>query len=115
MSVLDHRIERGALHFLLFEIVKSLARAPAVIAALNDQIHLLEFVLADVGGPKFARLAVETHPPNIAQAVSPNFGTHTFRLGIKRIRFWGAILCSRHERVVFGNAVRELAGSGIDI
>src|SRR5262249_20944499 len=115
VSVLDDRIERGALNFLFFEIVKTFAGAPAVIAAFYDEVHFFEFVLADVAGPQFAGFTVETHTPDVAQAVGPDFRPHTLRLGVEWVSFGIPILVLCGERIVFGNAVGEIAGARVDV
>ncbi len=70
--------------------MEALAQAPAVIAALLDNVDLLVQVLADVGGPEFAGLAIEGHPPDITQTISPDFRQ--------------SILLA-DERIVLGNGV----------
>src|SRR5712664_2891538 len=65
MRIFDDGVERFALHFGLLEFVKAFANTPAVIAAFCDKVHLLPLILADIGGPELARLAIKTHPPNI--------------------------------------------------
>ena len=49
------------------ERMQSFAAAPAVVATLGDQVDLLPQVLADVGAPQHAGLAVEGHPPDVAE------------------------------------------------
>ena len=54
-------------------MMHAFADAPAVVAALGDEIHFLPQILAHVAHPKIAGLAVETVTPGIAQAVGEDF------------------------------------------
>src|SRR5206468_2713285 len=74
MRILDHWIKKFALRFLVFEVVKAFAHTPAVVAAFHNEVNFLPFILAHVTSPEVARLAVEAHPPNIAQPVGPYLG-----------------------------------------
>src|SRR4051794_23707411 len=56
------------------EDMAALGQAPAVIAALLDQVNLLPEILTVLADPELARLAVEAEPPGIAQAVGPELG-----------------------------------------
>src|SRR5436190_8855093 len=95
--------------------MKSSAHAPAVIAALRDQVHFLPFVLSHVTGPKLARLAIETHAPDVAQAVGPNLRAHAFRFCVKRVLLGLAVLVLAHERIVLRNAVGKFARARVHI
>src|SRR2546423_1826342 len=53
------------------EGVPALAAVPAVVATLLDQVDFFPEVLAHVRRPELARLAVEGHPPDVAEPVSP--------------------------------------------
>ena len=77
-----------------------LEQAPAVVAALLDQVDLLPRVLPVVADPELARLPVVAQPPGIAQAVGPHL-----RPGA------GAI----DERVVPGHAVIPAGLGMIDV
>src|SRR4051812_41461157 len=55
-----------------FEPVEALADAPAVIATLDDQVHFLPLVLADISRPELSGFAIPTHAPDVAQTVGPN-------------------------------------------
>src|SRR5690606_22591352 len=46
----------------------ALAPGPAVVASVDDEIHLLACVLADIGAPEFPGRGVEAHPPRVPQA-----------------------------------------------
>ena len=51
VRILDDWIDRLSLGFYIFKIVKSLARAPAIVASLNNEVHFLPFVLPHIGRP----------------------------------------------------------------
>src|SRR5207247_3353996 len=86
MRIFNDWVYRRAARLLSrFEIMESLAHAPAVIAPFDDEINFLPFVLADIARPKLARVAVEAHAPNIAQAVGPDFRSHAFRFRAARV------------------------------
>src|SRR5688572_8160847 len=52
--------------------LRPLHRGPAVIAALLHAVHHLPQFPADVADKELAGLAIEAHPPGIAEAVGPN-------------------------------------------
>src|SRR5262249_57545673 len=58
-------------HASLAKGMQALTHAPAVVAARLEDVDFLEQVLADVGRPEPAGLAIERHPPDVAQAVRP--------------------------------------------
>src|SRR5258706_12145852 len=115
MRIFDYRINGFSLSFLIFELVKTLARAPAIIATLCNQVHLLPFILANISGPKLAGVPIETHAPDVAQTISPNLRPHTFRLSVEGISFRIAIVIFTDERIIFRDSERQFARSGIDI
>ena len=80
--------------------MQPLAEVPAVVAALGDQVDLLVQVLADVGGPELAGLAVERHAPDVAQAIGPDLGT-----GVR----------PADERIVLRNGVVLAAFAVVDV
>ncbi len=102
VRVLDHRVDPVSLgRAVLLELVKRLADVPAVVAAARNEVDLLPLVLPDVRRPEVAGLAVETHAPDVAQAVRPNLPAR--------------VVLAPGERVVRRDAVRQLAGAGIDV
>src|SRR5256885_14758188 len=81
--------------------MQSFADAPAVVAAFDDHVHFLPFILTDVAGPKLAGLTIEAHPPGIAHPVRPDFLADT-------VAFAG-------KRIVRRYAVGQVAGARVDI
>src|SRR5436190_24156927 len=76
---------------LRIKAVESFAQAPAVVAAVDDDIDLLPPILTDVGNDQIMfAAAIERNAPRIAQAVSVDFRQARFAIG---------------ERIVPGNAV----------
>ena len=82
------------------KMVRTFADAPAVIAALDDQIHFLSQILADVAAPERAGGGVPTVTPRIAQAVGINL--------LARAAF--AHIGLIHERIIARDAVFQVAG-----
>ena len=48
------------------------ARVPPVVSTLDDKINLFVCVLTNITGPQRPGFAIETHAPNVAQAVRPD-------------------------------------------
>ena len=67
----------GRACLLLVEGGEAFVAAPAVVAASDDDIDLLERVLADVAQPEGAGRAVEAVPPGVAEAVSKDLWSAT--------------------------------------
>src|SRR5271170_3856203 len=78
-----------------FEIMSAFAHAPAIVAALDNEINLLPFILADIACPQISVGAVPTESPRVAKPISPYFAAHAvfIQLGLsgKRIVRWNAI------------------------
>src|ERR1041385_4198682 len=91
--------------------MKSFAPAPAVIAALADDINFLPAILSDVRGPEFAGFAIEAHAPHIAETVSIDFRTH--RSGLEQIR--GRDRGVADERIVGRNSIRQIRAALVDV
>src|SRR5207248_2553851 len=72
------------------EGVQPLADAPTIVAAALDDVDFLVEVLPHVSGPQRAGLAVEGHPPDVAQPVGPDFRAGAF---------------AAYERVVLGDRI----------
>ena len=115
VRILNDRIERFALRFLGFKIMETFAHTPAVISSLYNQIDLFPFVLADIPGPQVACFPIETHAPNIAQAVCPNLRPEAFRVGVEWVGVGIALLILADKRIVLWDAVGKLPRSGINI
>src|SRR5689334_4911776 len=91
MSILGDREDQPIRATALIRVVTmgALHDAPAVIAAGNDQIHLLPLVLTDIGQPQHAGFTVERKPPGIPDPEGKDFRSSsacdkriTFRNGI---------------------------------
>ncbi len=95
-----------------FEMMKSFAHRPAVVAAFDDKIDFLPQILPDIAGPKIAGLAVPTESPEIAQAGSPDFFAHAvaLRFGYERIVRWDAVF----EGAAIASASRLCAGIDVN-
>ena len=74
------------------ERVQALAPVPAVVAALLDEVDLLVQVLADVAGPELAGLAVERHPPDVAQAIGLDLRPRVLRADERVVLRDGVVL-----------------------
>src|SRR5438309_8979426 len=72
---------------LAAEGVHALAPVPAIVASRREKVDLLIQVLAHVGGPEPAGLAVKRHAPDIPQSVGPDFRTRV-RLADEGIEIW---------------------------
>ncbi len=73
MRQLDQwREDRRRPDLLGLDGLRPLHRGPAVVAALLDAVDHLPQLPADVADEQFAGLAVEAHPPGVAQAVGPD-------------------------------------------
>ena len=102
VRILNHRVDPISLgRAVLLKLVERLADIPAVVAATRDEVDLLPLILPDVRRPEVAGLAIETHAPDVAQAVRPNLPAR--------------VVLASDKRVVRRDAVRQLAGAGIDI
>src|SRR5437764_9769692 len=73
MAIFNHRLIIAGAVGTRFESVHAFTDAPAVIAAFDNQVYFLPFVLADVAAPQVAGFAVPTESPGVAQAVGPDF------------------------------------------
>ena len=71
--------------------MQTFAHAPAVVAALGDDVHLFIPVLPDIAGVEEIGFAIETESPRISQAIREDFRRAIFSIG---------------EGIVLGNAVR---------
>ena len=84
----DRRLDLGggvrALPALGLERVETFANAPAVVAAILDQVDHFPQVLADVAGPEFAGLAVEAEFPDVSQADAVDLGCPVGRTSASR-------------------------------
>src|SRR5690348_318332 len=80
------------------EVMRALTHAPAVVAALGDNVHLFPQILAHIANPQVAGLAVPTVTPWITEAVSVDFVVGTDSAHVRLI----------HKRIVPGNAVLQL-------
>src|SRR5262245_34582517 len=76
------------------EWMRSFANRPPVVATLLHDVDFFPQVLTDVGRPEYCRLAVEGHPPDVAESVCVNL---RLRAG------------SLHKRVVGRDCVRLAA------
>lgn len=74
---------------------------PAVVAAFDDDIDFLPFVLADVPDPEFAGFTVEREAPRIAESIGENFGP--------------LVAGGVGKRIAGRNAVVEVIGWVVDI
>src|SRR5258708_1451623 len=115
VGIFNYRINEFALGLLGFVVMKSFSNAPAVVPAFSDQIHLLPFVLTDVGRPQLAGFLVKTHSPHVAQTIGPNLRPYTFRFGVERVFFGSALVIFSHERIVLRYAIRKLAGARVHV
>src|SRR5580765_8091675 len=75
-------------------------QAPAVVAAALHAINHLPQFPPHIAHPKVARLAVEAHPPGVAQAVGPHLRARARRV---------------HKRIIRRDAVRLPVFGVIDI
>src|SRR5207249_559401 len=75
---LDHRPANRRRPDLLRRLdrLRPLRDAPAVVAALLDLVHHLPQFPAHVAEPQLAGLAVEAHPPRVAEPERPDFRPH---------------------------------------
>ena len=80
------------------EMMRAFADAPAVVAALDDQVHFLPQILADIADPQRAGLPVKAVTPRIAQAVGVNF---LARAALAHVRLV-------HKRIVARDAVLQV-------
>src|SRR5436309_1913632 len=72
--------------------MKTFPNSPAVVSAFFNDVHFLEFVLADIPGPQLPGLPIEAHAPNITEAISPNFFANAFTLSNERVVFRDPVL-----------------------
>src|ERR1043165_4475139 len=92
-------------------MMHAFAHGPTVIAAFDNDVHFLPFVLTHVTRPHHAGLAIPTVAPRIAETVSVNLFAHAI------------FLLFGHEGVILRDAVRKLmavlaiaySGTGVDI
>ena len=73
-----------------FYRLRAFHNAPAIVAAPFDAINHFPQLPTDICQPQRAGLPIETHPPRVAEAVGPDFGTRAGRV---------------HERIVGRYAV----------
>ncbi len=98
------RNRRGGIGLLArMERVSRFHDAPAVVAAVFDQVDHFPEVLADVARPQIAGLAIEGELPDVAQADAVDLGRPVGV--IRRAAHW----------VVLGNAVFFAVGGMIDV
>src|SRR5262249_48672572 len=90
----------GVAAALTAETAQALHDAPAVVAALRDQVNLFARVLADVAHPQSAALRVEREAPGVAQAI-----------GVDLV----AAISATIEGVIGGNAIRPAGIAAGDI
>ena len=72
-SSISGREDRRRPDLLRLDRLRPLHRGPAVVAALLDPVDRLPQLPADVADEQLAGLAVEAHPPGVAEAVGPHF------------------------------------------
>ena len=69
-----HGVGRGGTRILWIESIKAFAQAPAVVAAVDDDVDLLPTILAHVGENQIVfAAAIKRHAPRIAQTVGEDF------------------------------------------
>jgi hypothetical protein len=50
---------------------------PAIVASLVDHVDLFPKILANIGTPKLACLAIKSDPPRIPKSIGIDLGTHS--------------------------------------
>src|SRR5205823_4511292 len=71
---------------LRLEVVFSLARTPAVVFTLFDEIDFFPPILPHIAAPEFAGFSIKRKPPRIAHAEAPDFGTRAGRVDERIVR-----------------------------
>src|SRR6516162_7585355 len=72
------------------ERMQPFAQLPAVVAALDNQVDLLIEILAHIRRPELASLLVESHAPDIAQAIRVNLRLHALPAD-ERVIIWNGV------------------------
>jgi hypothetical protein len=80
--------------------MEPLAQLPAIVAAFDDDVDLLVQILSHVARPQVARRAVEGHPPDVANAVTPDLAASAFLAD---------------ERIVLGDGIGQALVLVVDV